>query len=59
MAGFKVPTDEELNHDYLWRVHKQVPGKGELVIFNRSHYEDVLVVRVHESGSGESLAKTL
>ncbi|MDY6877573.1 MAG: polyphosphate kinase 2 family protein [Chloroflexota bacterium] len=47
VAGFKVPTPEELNHDYLWRVHKQVPGKGEIVIFNRSHYEDVLVVRVH------------
>ncbi len=48
VASFKVPTDEELAHDYLWRVHKQVPGKGEIVIFNRSHYEDVLVVRVHE-----------
>jgi PPK2 family polyphosphate:nucleotide phosphotransferase len=47
VAGFKVPTPEELAHDYLWRVHKQVPGKGEIVIFNRSHYEDVLVVRVH------------
>ena len=44
---FKVPTEEELAHDYLWRVHKVVPGKGEMVIFNRSHYEDVLVVRVH------------
>jgi PPK2 family polyphosphate:nucleotide phosphotransferase len=48
IANFKVPTKEELAHDYLWRVHKQVPGKGEIVIFNRSHYEDVLVVRVHE-----------
>jgi len=47
VAGFKVPTPEELAHDFLWRVHKQVPGKGEIVIFNRSHYEDVLVVRVH------------
>jgi PPK2 family polyphosphate:nucleotide phosphotransferase len=47
VAGFKVPTPEELTHDYLWRVHKRVPGKGEIVIFNRSHYEDVLVVRVH------------
>lgn len=47
VAGFKVPTPEELDHDYLWRVHKQTPGKGEIVIFNRSHYEDVLVVRVH------------
>jgi len=48
VAGFKVPTPEELDHDYLWRVHKQVPGAGEIVIFNRSHYEDVLVVRVHK-----------
>ena len=47
VANFKVPTPEELAHDYLWRVHKMVPGKGEIVIFNRSHYEDVLVVRVH------------
>jgi PPK2 family polyphosphate:nucleotide phosphotransferase len=47
VASFKVPTAEELDHDYLWRVHAQVPGKGELAIFNRSHYEDVLVVRVH------------
>jgi PPK2 family polyphosphate:nucleotide phosphotransferase len=48
VANFKVPTQEELDHDYLWRVHKVTPGKGEVVIFNRSHYEDVLVVRVHE-----------
>jgi len=47
VANFKVPTREELDHDYLWRVHKQVPGKGQIAIFNRSHYEDVLVVRVH------------
>jgi PPK2 family polyphosphate:nucleotide phosphotransferase len=48
VASFKVPTDEEMDHDYLWRIHKQTPRKGEIVIFNRSHYEDVLVVRVHE-----------
>lgn len=47
VAPFKTPTPEELAHDFLWRVHKVVPGKGEIVIFNRSHYEDVLVVRVH------------
>lgn len=47
VASFKKPTPEELAHDYLWRVHKHTPGKGEIVIFNRSHYEDVLVVRVH------------
>jgi PPK2 family polyphosphate:nucleotide phosphotransferase len=48
VAPFKVPTPKELAHDYLWRVHKHTPGKGEIVIFNRSHYEDVLVVRVHD-----------
>jgi PPK2 family polyphosphate:nucleotide phosphotransferase len=48
VASFKVPTPEELSHDYLWRIHNQTPGKGEIVIFNRSQYEDVLVVRVHE-----------
>lgn len=47
VTGFKVPTPEELDHDYLWRIHSHTPGKGEIVIFNRSHYEDVLVVRVH------------
>lgn len=48
LASFKAPTEEELAHDYLWRVHKQVPQKGEIVIFNRSHYEDVLIVKVHD-----------
>jgi PPK2 family polyphosphate:nucleotide phosphotransferase len=48
IANFKVPTEIELAHDYLWRIHKQTPRKGEIVIFNRSHYEDVLVVRVHK-----------
>ena len=48
VASFKQPTALELAHDYLWRVHPQVPGNGEIVIFNRSHYEDVLVVRVRE-----------
>lgn len=47
VANFKAPTQTELDHDYLWRVHRHVPGRGEIVIFNRSHYEDVLVVRVH------------
>jgi PPK2 family polyphosphate:nucleotide phosphotransferase len=44
---FKVPTPKELSHDFLWRVHAVTPGRSETVIFNRSHYEDVLVVRVH------------
>lgn len=47
VASFKKPTDEELAHDYLWRVHAHTPGNGEITVFNRSHYEDVLVVRVH------------
>ena len=48
VASFKAPTQEELDHDYLWRVHRRTPGSGEIVIFNRSHYEDVLIVRVHK-----------
>lgn len=48
VANFKAPTTEELAHDFLWRIHKQVPPKGYIGIFNRSHYEDVLVVRVNE-----------
>jgi PPK2 family polyphosphate:nucleotide phosphotransferase len=46
--GFKQPSKEEAAHDFLWRAHLHAPGKGEVVIFNRSHYEDVLVVRVHK-----------
>lgn len=47
VVSFKKPTDAELAHDFLWRIHAHVPAAGELVVFNRSHYEDVLVVRVH------------
>ncbi|MGD9495656.1 MAG: polyphosphate kinase 2 family protein [Armatimonadota bacterium] len=47
VSGFKVPTAEELAHDFLWRVHQRVPRAGQIGVFNRSHYEDVLVVRVH------------
>ena len=47
VVGFKQPKPEELAHDFLWRVHPHVPAKGETVIFNRSHYEDVLAARVH------------
>ncbi|MEO8272807.1 MAG: polyphosphate kinase 2 family protein [Chloroflexota bacterium] len=47
VTGFGVPSELELAHDYLWRVHQVVPGNGEIAVFNRSHYEDVLVVRVH------------
>ncbi len=45
--SFKVPSPLEASHDFLWRVHEQAPARGEVVIFNRSHYEDVLVARVH------------
>lgn len=47
VSSFKVPTEEELSHDFLWRIHKNAPAKGSIKIFNRSHYEDVLVTRVH------------
>lgn len=47
-VAFKAPSSDEKNHDYLWRIHKEVPGKGEVTIFNRSHYEDVLITRVHD-----------
>ncbi len=47
VESFKVPTEEELAHDFLWRVHRVTPGKGMLGVFNRSHYEDVLIARVH------------
>jgi PPK2 family polyphosphate:nucleotide phosphotransferase len=48
VTAFKTPTPEELAHDFLWRVHAAVPGKGDVAIFNRSHYEDVLIVRVQQ-----------
>jgi PPK2 family polyphosphate:nucleotide phosphotransferase len=48
IASFKEPTAEELAHDFLWRVHKRTPALGRVSVFNRSHYEDVLIVRVHE-----------
>lgn len=48
VKGFKKPTEEEMKHDFLWRVHKEVPEKGMIQIFNRSHYEDVVIQRVHK-----------
>ncbi len=47
VASFKAPTEEERAHDFLWRIHAQAPHDGDIAVFNRSHYEDVLVVRVH------------
>jgi PPK2 family polyphosphate:nucleotide phosphotransferase len=57
VASFKQPTTSELAHDYMWRVHPHVPGDGEMVIFNRSHYEDVLIVRVWEMVARERWEK--
>jgi PPK2 family polyphosphate:nucleotide phosphotransferase len=48
VTSFKTPNDVELGHDYLWRIHRRTPAKGMIGVFNRSHYEDVLIVRVHE-----------
>jgi PPK2 family polyphosphate:nucleotide phosphotransferase len=55
VATFKVPTSLERAHDFLWRVHREVPAKGHIGIFNRSHYEDVLVTRVHGDLSGREV----
>lgn len=57
--SFKKPTEEEFAHDFLWRVHKQCPAKGELVVFNRSHYEDVLIQRVHKWIDEERVQKRM
>jgi PPK2 family polyphosphate:nucleotide phosphotransferase len=48
VVSFKEPTDEELAHDFLWRIHEHAPAKGEIAVFNRSHYEDVVAVRVRK-----------
>lgn len=57
VTSFKVPTDEEKAHDFLWRIHKHTPAKGMMQVFNRSHYEDVLVTRVHGWCDDETAAK--
>jgi len=58
VSSFKVPSTEELSHDYLWRYEQRLPARGEIGIFNRSHYEEVLVVRVHpENIDNERLPK--
>jgi PPK2 family polyphosphate:nucleotide phosphotransferase len=48
VTSFKVPSAEEMRHDFLWRIHRHAPARGEVAVFNRSHYEDVLVVRVEK-----------
>jgi PPK2 family polyphosphate:nucleotide phosphotransferase len=57
VVSFGPPTEEELQHDFLWRIHRHAPRKGEFSIFNRSHYEDVLVVRVHDLVPAEQWKK--
>jgi len=59
VTSFKVPTAEELAHDFLWRIHAAVPAKGDIGIFNRSHYEQVLIVRVHNLEPEAPLAESL
>ncbi len=56
---FKTPCEHELAHDFLWRIHQEAPRKGEIRIFNRSQYEDVLIVRVHNLVPKSSLVETL
>ena len=51
VVSFRAPTTEEIGHDYLWRVHKALPSKGEITIFNRSHYEDIIEVRVQHNST--------
>lgn len=55
--SFKVPTEEELSHDFLWRIHRHAPQKGMIQVFNRSHYEDVLITRVHGWCDNETARK--
>ncbi|TWO68855.1 polyphosphate--nucleotide phosphotransferase [Caenimonas sedimenti] len=56
-VGWKAPTEEERGHDYLWRIHKAMPGAGEITVFNRSHYEDVLVPAVNQWISADVVAQ--
>lgn len=57
LKSFKKPTDDELSHDFLWRVEQALPGAGQIGIFDRSHYEDVLVVKVHELAPAEEIER--
>jgi PPK2 family polyphosphate:nucleotide phosphotransferase len=56
---WKAPTEEELSHDFLWRIHKYAPARGMITIFNRSHYEDILVTRVHKWCDDETAGKRM
>jgi len=59
VRSYKVPTPEELSHDFLWRIHTHAPAKGMIQIFNRSHYEDILVTRVHKWCDDETAGKRM
>ncbi|MCW3106678.1 MAG: Polyphosphate:AMP phosphotransferase [Segetibacter sp.] len=59
VTSFKAPTPEELGHDFLWRIHKKAPQKGTIHVFNRSHYEDVLITRVHKWIDDETAFKRM
>jgi PPK2 family polyphosphate:nucleotide phosphotransferase len=59
VQSFKAPTEEELSHDFLWRIHEHVPARGMIQVFNRSHYEDILVTRVHKWCDDEMAAKRI
>jgi len=59
VRSFKAPTEEELSHDFLWRIHHYVPARGVIQVFNRSHYEDILVTRVHKLVDDKTAAKRM
>jgi PPK2 family polyphosphate:nucleotide phosphotransferase len=59
VESFKIPTTKELSHDFLWRIHRNAPAKGMIQVFNRSHYEDVLVTRVHKIVDEETIVKRM
>lgn len=59
VKSFKVPTPEEASHDFLWRIHAHAPAKGTIQVFNRSHYEDILVTRVHKWCDDETAKKRM
>src|SRR6188472_1117618 len=59
VQSFKAPTDEELSHDFLWRIHHHAPAKGMIQIFNRSHYEDIVITRVHNWCDDETALKRM
>jgi len=59
VKSYKAPTAEELSHDFLWRIHSHTPAKGMVQVFNRSHYEDILITRVHKWCDDETAAKRI